>query len=238
MNKSLLIGVIVGVGVAAGVGALGLALKGHQEPQTQALTTEQPAAPTGDTAQLDTSSPETPASPAPDQAQMADSAAAASPPPVAPPVEAPAEPKYVRVVSVEPQNRTVTEPREVCNDVQVTQQAPVKDEHRIAGTVIGGVLGAVVGNQIGSGKGRKIAKVAGAVGGAYAGNKVQEHMQNSDTVTTTEKKCETVNESHEVPNGYRVTYEWKGSTRTVHMDRKPGSRLPVRDGDVVLTAAR
>src|SRR5690242_11694072 len=105
MNKQLLIGVIVGVGVAAGVGAVGLALKGHQEPQ--AVAAEQPAAPAGDTAQLDTSSPET-ATPAPEQAQSADAVAQASPPPVAPPaVEQAADPKFVRVMSVEPQNRTV-----------------------------------------------------------------------------------------------------------------------------------
>jgi uncharacterized protein YcfJ len=238
MNKSLLIGLIVGVGATAGVGALGLALKGHHEAPTQ--TAEQSAAPAADVAQLDTTSSETPATPATEEAPAANAVAQESQPAPAPVVEKPVrtEPKYARVVSVEPQTRSVTEPREVCQDVQVTQQAPVKDEHRIAGTVIGGVLGAVVGNQIGAGKGRKIAKVAGAVGGAYAGNKVQEHMQNSDTVTTTEKKCETVNESHEVPNGYRVTYELNGRTRTVHMDRNPGSRLPVRDGDVVLTAAR
>jgi uncharacterized protein YcfJ len=237
MNKSLLIGLIVGVGATAGVGALGLAFKGHHEAPTQ--TAEQPA-PAADVAQLDTTTSETPAIPAPEEAQSTDAVAQESQPAPAPVVEKPArkEPKYARVVSVEPQTRSVTEPREVCQDVQVTQQAPVRDEHRIAGTVIGGVLGAVVGNQVGSGKGRKIAKIAGAAGGAYAGNKVQEHMQNADTVTTTEKKCETVNESHDVPNGYRVTYEWKGSTRTVHMDRNPGSRLPVRDGDVVLTAAR
>jgi uncharacterized protein YcfJ len=239
MNKSLLIGLIVGVGATAGVGALGLALKGHHEAQTQAQAAEQPAAPATDVAQLDTPTEQATASPAPEEAQTADSSAQDAAPAPAPVVEKPvrAEPKYARVVSVEPQKRTVTEPREVCQDVQVTQQAPVRDEHRIAGTVIGGVLGAVVGNQIGSGKGRKIAKVAGAVGGAYAGNKVQEHIQNSNTVTTTEKKCETVNESHEVPDGYRVTYEWKGSTRTVHMATHPGERLPVRDG-VVLTAAR
>jgi uncharacterized protein YcfJ len=240
MNKSLLIGLIVGVGATAGVGALGLAFKGHQEAPAQTQTAAEPAAPAADVAQLDATNTETPASPAPEETSTTDTVAQESQPAPAPVVEKPVrtEPKYARVVSVEPQTRSVTEPREVCQDVQVTQQAPVKDEHRIAGTVIGGVLGAVVGNQIGAGKGRKIAKVAGAVGGAYAGNKVQEHMQNSDTVTTTEKKCETVNESHEVPNGYRVTYELNGRTRTVHMDRNPGSRLPVRDGDVVLTAAR
>jgi len=149
-----------------------------------------------------------------------------------------AQPKYARVVSVQPDTRTITEPREVCKDVEVVKQAPVQDEHRIAGTVVGGVIGAVIGNQIGSGKGRKIAKVAGAVGGAYAGNKVQERIQNSQTVTTTEKKCETVSETREVPDGYRVTYEWQGTTQTVHMVTKPGSRLPVRDGEVVLAAIR
>jgi uncharacterized protein YcfJ len=238
MNKSLLIGLIVGVGATAGVGALGLALKGHQEAQAQTQAVEQPAAPAADVAQLDSQSQD--ASAPPEEAQAADALAQDSPPPAPAVAQKPvrAEPKYARVVSVEPQTRSVTEPREVCQDVEVTQKAPVRDEHQIAGTVIGGVLGAVVGNQIGSGKGRKIAKVAGAVGGAYAGNKVQERIQNSRTVTTTEKKCETVNESHDVPNGYRVTYEWKGTTRTVHMDSHPGSRLPVRDGDVVLTAAR
>lgn len=241
MNKSLLIGLIVGVGATAGVGALGLAFKGHQDPQAQMPAAEQPAPAAADVAQVETPPSQEPsASPAPEEAQTADSNAEASPPPAEPVVEKPvhAEPKYARVVSVEPQNRTVTEPREVCQDVQVTQKAPVKDEHRVAGTVIGGVLGAVIGNQIGNGKGRKIAKVAGAVGGAYAGNKVQEHMQDADTVTTTEKKCETVNDSHEVPDGYRVTYEWKGATRTVHMNSNPGDRLPVRNGNVILTAAR
>jgi uncharacterized protein YcfJ len=139
---------------------------------------------------------------------------------------------------VRPVSRTVSEPREVCQDVEVTKQAPVTDKHQVAGTVIGGVIGGVIGNQIGDGDGRKIAKVAGALGGAYAGNKVQERIQNSRTETTIEKKCEMVNESREVPDGYSVTYEWKGATRTVRMDSDPGSRLPVRNGDVVLTAAR
>jgi uncharacterized protein YcfJ len=226
--------VIVGVGVTAGVGALGLALKGHdQTSQTVADSVAPPA-----TSDAQASSADTPAPAGSENAQIADSGAVSPPP--APVVEKPvrAKPKYARVVSVEPDSRTISEPREVCKDVEVVKQAPVQDEHRIAGTVVGGVLGAVIGNQIGSGDGRKIAKVAGAVGGAYAGNKIQERIQNSRTVTTTEKKCEMVNESREVPNGYRVTYEWQGSTQTVHMVTRPGSRLPVRDGEVVLTAAR
>ena len=83
----------------------------------------------------------------------------------------------------------------------------------------------------------RIARVAGAIGGAYAGNKIQERIQRSRTVTTVEKQCETVNESREVPDGYAVTYQWRGTTHTVRMAHDPGSRLPVR-GDEVMLAAR
>ncbi len=243
MNKSLLIGLIVGVGATAGVGALGLALKGNHETQPQVLAAEPVSAPAADEAQPGTPSQEIAASSTAASSEETGAAVAtalAPPPSPAPRVEKPArtEPKYVRVVSAQPVSRTVSEPREVCQDVEIVKQAPVRDEHKVAGTLIGGVIGGVVGNQIGSGDGRKIAKIAGAIGGAYAGNKVQERIQKSRTVTTVEKKCETVNESREVPDGYRVTYEWKGSTRTVHMATDPGSRLPVRGGDVVLAAAR
>jgi uncharacterized protein YcfJ len=233
MNKSLLLGLIVGVGATAGVGALaGLALKGNQDAQ---LTVE-PAAVAAEGTQASASTPEIPAVSTP-ATSVEEAVPAPAPEPI---VEKPVrkEPKYARVVSVTPDTRTISEPREVCQDVEVTEQAPVHDKHQVAGTVIGGVIGGVIGNQIGGGDGRKIAKVAGALGGAYAGNKVQERIQESRTVTKVEKKCEMVNDSREVPNGYRVTYEWKGATRTVHMDNDPGSRLPVRNGDVVLTAAR
>jgi uncharacterized protein YcfJ len=242
MNKSLWVGLIVGVGATAGVGALGLALKGNHETEPQMRVAEPAVAPAAVEEQVDASTQEMLASSAaaPSEETQGMPTALASPPSPAPSVEKPArtEPRYVRVVSAEPVSRTVSEPREVCRDVEVVQQAPVRDERQIAGTVIGGVIGGVIGNQIGSGEGRKIAKIAGAIGGAYAGNKVQERIQNSRTVTAIEKKCETVNESREVPDGYRVTYEWKGSTQTVHTATDPGSRLPVRNGEVILTAAR
>lgn len=238
MNKSLLLGLIVGVGATAGVGALaGLALKGNQDAELAAGPVTLPATDDAQPGNSTPELPEAPVTPAPEEQQ----AVAVTPDPAPLPVAAKPvrkEPAYARVVSVTPDTRTISEPREVCQDVEVTQQAPVRDKHQVAGTVIGGVIGGVIGNQIGDGDGRKIAKIAGALGGAYAGNKVQERIQENRTVTTTEKKCETVMDSREVPNGYRVTYEWKGATRTVHMDSDPGSRLPVRNGDVVLAAAR
>jgi uncharacterized protein YcfJ len=242
MNKSLLIGLIVGAGATAGVGTLAsLALKSHSDTQPQIVAAE-PALPSAaDAADPGAEIGEATESTAPELSANADSAvpAAITPAPTpAPRVEKPvhSEPGYARVVSVQPVSRTVSEPREICQDVEVVQQAPVRDQHQIAGTVIGGVIGGVIGNQIGDGDGRKIAKVAGAIGGAYAGNKVQERIQKSRTVTTIEKKCETVYESREVPDGYRVTYEWEGEIRTVKMDSDPGDRLPVRGGEVILTA--
>jgi uncharacterized protein YcfJ len=238
MNKSLLIGLVVGVGATAGVGALGLALKGNHEASPPVAAVE-PAAIAEEAPRVipDEEIPASAALPEPAPAVVPAVEAAPAPAPVAKnPVRQ--APGYARVVSAEPQTRTVSEPREVCTDVEVVQQAPVRDQHQVAGTVIGGVIGGVIGNQIGDGDGRKIAKIAGALGGAYAGNKVQERIQQSRTVTTVEKKCETVYETREVPDGYRVTYEWNGTTQTVHMDSNPGSRLPVQGGKVVLTAAR
>jgi uncharacterized protein YcfJ len=81
---------------------------------------------------------------------------------------------------------------EECNDEVVTTQKPVKDDHRVTGTVLGAVAGAVVGHQIGHGTGQDIATVAGAAGGGYAGNRVQKDIQNKSTVQTTQRVCHTV----------------------------------------------
>ncbi|MFP3519187.1 glycine zipper 2TM domain-containing protein, partial [Pseudomonas sp. SIMBA_077] len=93
-------------------------------------------------------------------------------------------PEYAQVLAVQPVNQQIKTPREVCKDVAVTRQRPVKDEHQILGTVAGAVGGGLLGSMLGNGNGKKLATVAGAVGGGYAGNKVQEGMQERDTYTT------------------------------------------------------
>ena len=60
-------------------------------------------------------------------------------------------PEYADVLAVEPINQQIKTPREVCKDVTVTRQAPVKDQHQIVGSVIGAVAGGLLGNQIGGG---------------------------------------------------------------------------------------
>jgi uncharacterized protein YcfJ len=146
------------------------------------------------------------------------------------------KPKFAEVVGVVEVTKTIETPREVCEDVQVRQQAPVKDPHRITGTVIGGVAGGVLGNQVGKGTGKTVATVAGAAGGAYVGNKVQEGMQKSDVVTTTKRSCKTVYDRTQKVVGYDVTYRFEGKERVIRTTFKPGSTLPVKDGQVVLTA--
>jgi uncharacterized protein YcfJ len=146
-------------------------------------------------------------------------------------------PEYAEVLAVKPINETIKTPRQVCEDVTVTRQKPVKDQHQIAGTAIGAVVGGLLGNQVGGGTGKKIATVAGAVGGGYAGNKVQENMQAGDTYTTTETRCDTVTDVSQKLVGYDVKYQLDGKEGQVRMASDPGSRIPVKDGQLVLSAS-
>src|SRR3954451_24058145 len=114
------------------------------------------------------------------------------------------KPKLAEVVAVKEVMETVVTPRERCEDVQVQHQAPVKDERRIAGTVVGGVAGGLLGSAIGGGKGKTLATVAGAAAGGYAGNQVQKNMQQKDVVTSTEHRCKTVNDKSQKLVGYNV----------------------------------
>nr|WP_207202274.1 MULTISPECIES: glycine zipper 2TM domain-containing protein [unclassified Pseudomonas] len=145
-------------------------------------------------------------------------------------------PEYAQVLAVQPVKQQIKTPREVCKDVAVTRQRPVKDEHQILGTVAGAVGGGLLGSMIGGGNGKKIATVAGAVGGGYAGNKVQEGMQERDTYTTTQTRCNTVNDISDKVVGYDVKYELDGKQGQVRMDRDPGNQIPVnKEGKLILS---
>ena len=146
------------------------------------------------------------------------------------------KPKFAEVVAVKEVTETVVTPREHCEDVQVQHQAPVKDERRIAGTVVGGLAGGLLGSAVGGGKGKTLATVAGAAAGGYAGNQVQKNMQKKDVVTTTEHRCKTVNDKSQKLVGYNVTYRLDGKDGTVQTSFKPGATLPVKNGQVVATA--
>jgi uncharacterized protein YcfJ len=145
------------------------------------------------------------------------------------------KPKFADVVSVKEVTETIVTPREDCRDVQVTKQAQTSDPNRVTGTVIGGVAGGLLGSTIGSGSGRTVATIAGAAGGAYVGNQVQKGQQQKNVVTSTERRCKTVNDTTEKLIGYDVTYRLEGKEGTLRTSFKPGATLPVKDGQVVAT---
>ena len=145
------------------------------------------------------------------------------------------DPHFAEVIKVDPVSEKIRTPREVCEDQVVTHTQPVKDEHRVAGTVIGAVVGGVLGNQVGGGDGKKIATAAGAAAGGYAGNKVQQRVQQGNTYTTTEQQCRTVYDTSEKVVAYKVHYRLGDKTDTVRMDHDPGERIPVEDGQLVTT---
>ena len=145
------------------------------------------------------------------------------------------KPEAAEVVAVKKVFETVVTPHEKCEDVQVQHQAPVKDEHRIAGTVVGGLAGGLLGSAVGGGNGKTLATVAGAAAGGYAGNRVQKNMQEKDVTTTTQHRCRTVNEKSQKVVGYNVTYRLDGKDGVARTSFKPGPTLPVKDGQVITT---
>jgi uncharacterized protein YcfJ len=147
------------------------------------------------------------------------------------------QPEFADVLAVKPVTETTKTPKQVCNDVVVSQKAPVKDPNRIAGTAIGAVAGGLLGHQIGGGSGRDLATIGGAAAGGYAGNQVQKNMQEKDTVSRTETRCKTVYESHTKTVGYDVRYRLGKEEGQVRMDHQPGPRIPVKDGKLQLDAA-
>lgn len=145
-------------------------------------------------------------------------------------------PSYAEVLAVKEIKKTIKTPRQECRDVTVTKRKPIKDDNRVVGSVVGAVVGGLLGNQVGGGRGKKIATVAGAVGGGYAGNKTQERLQQNNTYTTTERRCNTEYDLSEKISGYDVSYELDGKVRTVRMEEDPGRRLELDDqGRVILS---
>ncbi|WP_454831221.1 glycine zipper 2TM domain-containing protein [Pseudoxanthomonas wuyuanensis] len=145
---------------------------------------------------------------------------------------------YATVIGSEPVRETTstTTPREVCEDVVVQERLPERDGN-VGGTVAGAVIGGLLGNQVGSGSGKKAATVAGAVAGGAIGNKVDKNHVGGKVVTRTERQCRTENATSESSRvtGYNVTYRNPdGSTGTMRMAGKPGTRIALGNTDKVV----
>ncbi|EWH00706.1 glycine zipper 2TM domain-containing protein [Halomonas sp. BC04] len=152
-----------------------------------------------------------------------------------PPVES--GPQFGEIVGMERVTRSVETPREVCEDIVVSQaapQQPSRDPNRIAGTAAGAVVGGLLGNQVGGGSGKTLATVAGVVGGGLAGREVQgriEANQAPETYTTTQRQCHTVMDSSEETVGYDVTWRHGEMTDVSRLDHRPeGNRVLLEEG--------
>jgi uncharacterized protein YcfJ len=145
---------------------------------------------------------------------------------------------YAQVIGSEPvrETSTTSTPREVCNDVVVQERLPERDGNT-GGTVAGAVIGGLLGNQVGGGSGKKAATAAGAVVGGVIGNKVDKNHVGGKVVSRTERQCHTENTSSESSRvtGYNVTYRnADGTTGTMRMGSKPGTRIAMGDTDKVV----
>ncbi len=151
-------------------------------------------------------------------------------------VQQPAGPQYAKVVSVTPVHST-SAAHQVCHDEVVSQAAPPKDQHNIAGTAIGAVAGGLLGHMIGGGRGNTLATVAGAVGGGYAGNRIENAHHKPQVTQSVERQCNTVAGTDKII-GYDVQYVYNGVTRTTRMDHDPGDRVQVQEGVTAVSDAR
>lgn len=144
-------------------------------------------------------------------------------------------PQYAQVVSATPIKESIKTPREECRNVTMTHRRPVQDENRITGSVLGAVAGGVLGHQFGGGRGKDVATVVGALGGGYAGNQIQGGMQERDTYTTTQQRCQTVYDKSEKMIGYDVTYKIGDQQGKIRMDKDPGTQIPLdNNGQLIL----
>ena len=146
----------------------------------------------------------------------------------------PSVPEFAQVLNVQPAYTQVAKVDEVCSDVEVTHQEPVRDERRIGGTAAGAIIGGLLGNQVGGGNGKKAATVVGAIVGGIAGNKIQERNQANRTYTTMETQCEQVTNYVDEVIGYDVTYTIGDQQGEIRMDQQPGETIPLVDGELPL----
>lgn len=142
---------------------------------------------------------------------------------------------HARVINVEPVIRQVeiSTPQRQCWQEEVRQ--PVTIQHgpsRASSTLVGAIIGGVIGNQFGGGSGKKLTTAAGAMLGASLGSDAaRAHPQYSTYDRVSEQtRCTTRMEYHteERPDGYDVTYRYRGEIFTTRMPYHPGKKLRLR----------
>jgi len=160
MNKSMLMGVALGVGVATASGVAGYQFLGNRAQVDQGSAIVEPEPATFE--DRDATSATTPvhATSATTPVRAAAAPERSAPPPAPRPAAQIAQPAPAATASTLPDcNPDATQP---------------KDGKRIAGTAIGALVGGAVARDVGD---RNLTTAVGAAVGAYAGNKIQQKIQ-------------------------------------------------------------
>jgi uncharacterized protein YcfJ len=167
MNKSMMTGLLAGVGIAVAGGVVGLTLmNGDSSDQ-------------GEAAVVDVAEPAV-AAPAPAPAVAAPARSVAAPAP------APARSQPV-AAAPPPAPAAAPAPVEECWEEEVVVEAAPRDEKRIAGAAAGAVIGGALADRLGDGD--DLVTAAGAAAGAFAGRRAQREYQENQTTVTTEVRC-------------------------------------------------
>jgi uncharacterized protein YcfJ len=172
MNKSMLIGLMTGIGVAAagGVASYTLLDRSAADGMQAEASLEQGSALAVEPVEAPPAAPQ--AQPAAARPAPAAPAKAAAPAPVtaaAAPAKAPAP------------------VQEECWDEEVTVQAAPRDDKAIAGTAAGALIGGALADRLGDDN--DVVTAAGAAAGAFLGRKAQREFQENNTTTTIERRC-------------------------------------------------
>ncbi len=75
--------------------------------------------------------------------------------------------------------------------------------------------------------------------GGNGGQEIDKNHDGDRLAESIQRECHTVTDrsSIERVTGYRVTYRYDHELHTIHMDHKPGNRLPIADGMAVTNNA-
>lgn len=138
------------------------------------------------------------------------------------------------VVSAQPLMRQVSETRQNCTSEVVQEQVQGSynqpQQKSYVGPVIGAITGGIIGHQVGRGTGNTVSTAAGAAVGAMVGDNMsnnQPQQYQPQVQTRTIQRCQPYTTTQDVPNGYEVTYRYKGKIGRTHMQYQPGQQINV-----------
>jgi len=152
-------------------------------------------------------------------------------------------PAYAEVVSVEPVKQVVTTPEKICGAEPVARPTRVEDqtEYLTGNPGLGGRVISGMGRlPVRSGSGGTVASGTPDRRAAQTVNKAPGTAHNGKAgkagkaAAATHKQCRTVQQMSERVVAYDVRYRLHGRTSKVRMDYDPGTRIPVKDGKLVL----